>query len=244
MKKNFLVVCSFALALMACNSNDSKPENRMHEAFNMTDEQMFAYLLGNQFGGQSFSNAPLQFGEYLDLDAMVQGILDNSKFSKDSSAQMQMSADSMTAISDRYSKVMDARVKTYTPDSTKLASLGNDPARIMSYVDSVRKTLPVTSPIPVKKQPVTINEKSSQNQKYSYATGVQLNLMFESVGRNLEQLLDVDYFVLGLREKAMNFLDSSFAMQVPMDSLKAVNGRYVQKMQKILERRRAERMAQ
>ena len=244
MKKNFLVVCSFALALMACNSNDSKPENRMHEAFNMTDEQMFAYLLGNQFGGQSFSNAPLQFGEYLDLDAMVQGILDNSKFSKDSSAQMQMSADSMTAISDRYSKVMDARVKTYTPDSTKLASLGNDPARIMSYVDSERKTLPVTSPIPVKKQPVTISEKSSQNQKYSYATGVQLNLMFESVGRNLEQSLDVDYFVLGLREKAMNFLDSSFAMQVPMDSLKAVNGRYVQKMQKILERRRAERMAQ
>lgn len=245
MKNKFLAICVCALALAACGeSNELKHESKMHDSFKMTDDQMFAYLLGNQFGGQSFSNAPLRFGEFMDLDAMVQGVYDNAKFQKDSSAQMQMSTDSMTAVNDRYNKVMEARVKSYTPDSAKRALLGNDPAKIRNYMDSAQKKLPVTSPIPVKNQPVTLGENASQNQKFSYLTGVQLNQMFEGVSKSIELTFDVDYFVLGMRETAMNFLNPSFTMQVPMDSLKAINYRYVQRMQEISKRRRAERMAQ
>lgn len=243
MKKKFLAICVCALALVACGeSNEPKHESKVHASFNMTDDQMFAYLLGNQFGGLSFINAPEQFGEYLDLDAVVQGIYDNAKYSKDHKVVMQLPLDSMDAVTMRYKRIMDNRVKLFTPDSATMAAFGNDMNKVMLYVDSVRKTLPLSAPVPVKNQPVVVGASSSENLKYSYVQGVQLNQMFEGVAKSIELQLDVDYFVLGFRESSMNFLDSSFAMQVPMDSLKAVNGRYVARMREISKRRRAERM--
>ena len=42
----------------------------------MTDDQVFAYILGQEYGLPLYLNQPPRIGEMLDLDAMVQGIVD------------------------------------------------------------------------------------------------------------------------------------------------------------------------
>ena len=76
--KVLLGLASAALMLTAC---DLQKEAAAAKAItpNSTDDQKFAYMLGVQFGLQNFKMIPLQMGEELNEDAVVQGIVDGFK---------------------------------------------------------------------------------------------------------------------------------------------------------------------
>lgn len=88
-----------ALALVACNEQAAKKVVAIDA--NSTDDQKFAYMLGAQFGGQNATFIPRQMGEELYMDAVVQGVRDMVKASKDTSFKPQMTDDSLQAVGGR-----------------------------------------------------------------------------------------------------------------------------------------------
>lgn len=246
MKSKILAFGLCALALTACdtfqNQQASKPEVSIDA--NTTDDQKFSYMLGTQFSGPSFANIGMQLGEYFDVDHMVQGIYDNAKAQKDSTFKLQLTNDAMVEIDAKFAQVSEKRMNMARPDSATEMSFEGDISKLRAYVDSAMSTLPIAKPAPITNKSVTINEKTSDIQKYSYIMGTQLYLMFHGVEKQFEQFFDIDYFVHGTKEACRHVLDTSFVMQLSQDSIKAVNDRYVVKINELMKKRRAELMAQ
>jgi thiol-disulfide isomerase/thioredoxin len=78
---------------------------------------------------------------------------------------------------------------------------------------------------------VTINEETSDNTKFSYLLGLQFANQFIGIGNQFQTEFDVDYFILGIKESVKKLNDSTYAMQLPQDSLNAIGQRYQQKLQ-------------
>lgn len=220
-----------ALALVACNEQ-AAPKKAAIDA-NSTDDQKFAYMLGAQFGGQNFTLVPRQMGEELNEDALIQGIRDNVKASADTSFKLQMTEDSLQALSARYTTIARKRAEAMRPDSATVAQLSEDPAKLNAFIDSLGKAQPVTKTTPSNGSAVVINDATSDNIKLSYLLGLQFGNQLVLIGKQFETELDQDFFILGVKEAAANVKDSTFMLQLPKDSLAAVGLRYQQKAQEL-----------
>ena len=241
-------IIAFGIALLALSACDLQPRQAavtdVKIDANTTDDQKFSYMLGSQFGGPSFQNIAMQLGEYFELDYLVQGVLDNSKAFKDTNFKLQIPRDSMPASDSYFAEQAAERQKLARPDSATEMSFKGDFSKLRAYVDSAMKTLPIKPAAKYLNTTVTIGEKSTPMQKYSYIMGTQLDIMFHGVERQFDQEFDINYFIQGLREACLNVLDTNFKTQFPMDSIKAVNDRYVVKIREITQKKREEFMKQ
>lgn len=218
-----------ALALVACNEQ-AAPKKAAIDA-NSTDDQKFAYMLGAQFGGQNFTLVPQQLGEEINEDALIQGIRDDIRSSKDTAFKVQMINDSLQSLSGRFAAIARQRAEAMRPDSATMAEIGDDQAKIRAYMDSVSKLQPINKTTPSTGAAVTITAETNDNIKFSYLLGLQFGNQILAIGRQFETELDQDYFILGVKESAAKVKDSSFVLQLPQDSLAAVGQRYQQKAQ-------------
>lgn len=225
-----LVGLSFAL--FACNSNSVESAKITDKS---TDDQKFAYMLGAQFGGQNFTIIPRQMGEELNEDALVQAIRDNVKANKDTSFKVQIIPDTLQAVSARYMAIARKRVNETRPDSATLALFQNDADKIRAYIDSVAQSQSIVKSAPYTGAAVTVLPDSPDNTKFSYLLGLQFANQLIAIGEQFKTEFDSEYFILGVHESVKNVADSSFVMQFPKDSLKAIGERYQEKMQKLRE---------
>ena len=232
MKSQFIVFGACALALIACNSQDSKPAAI---SANSTDDQKFAYMLGTQFGTQNFKAVPVQAGEHINQDCLIQAIFDNVKANKDSSFKVQIPVDSLSAIANRYNMKARGRLGKAQPDSAAVASFEGSQDKYRAYVDSVLNSLPVEPEAPVTGQPVVLGETPSENLKFSYLLGMQISNQFLNISAQFQTDFDVEYFVLGIKDAASKVRDTNFVMPLPDDTLNAVGNRYNEKMKVLRE---------
>lgn len=223
-----------SLALVACNQNGAPAKKAAIDA-STTDDQKFAYMLGAQFGGQNFTIMPKQMGEELNEDAVIQGLRDDVKASKDTSFKVQLTSDTLQALNGRYLAIARKRAEALRPDSATMEILGSDQEKIRAFIDSVTNTLPVTKAEPSTGKAVTITGESSDNVKFSYLIGMQFGNQLLAIGNQFETELDQEYFILGIKESVAKVKDSTFVMQISQDSLAAIGKRYQQKAQDLRE---------
>ncbi|MDO4947848.1 FKBP-type peptidyl-prolyl cis-trans isomerase N-terminal domain-containing protein [Fibrobacter sp. UWH1] len=220
-----------ALALVACNEQAAKKVVAIDA--NSTDDQKFAYMLGAQFGGQNATFIPRQMGEELYMDAVVQGVRDMVKASKDTSFKPQMTDDSLQAVGGRYTAIARNRAQATRPDSATFASFEGDQQKMRAWMDSATNALPVVAAQASTGANVTINAQSSDNAKFSYLIGMQFGNQLNAIGGQFDTSLDEDYFILGIKEAAAKVKDTTLTLQLPQDSLAAVGQRYQQKAQEL-----------
>lgn len=233
MKSKFIVLGACTLALIACNTQQSKQAAAI--GANSTDDQKFAYMLGTQFGSQSFRQMPVQIGEHIDQDIAIQALYDNIKASKDSTFKLQIPEDSLSGIAGRYNMKARARLSRAQPDSAAAAAMIGDQAKYRAYVDSAIRSFPIEPEKVPTNAPVTLGENPTDNQKFSYVIGVQFANQLIGIGSQFQTEFDPDYFVLGIKDAAAKVRDSAFVMPLPEDSLKAVGDRYNEKMKVLRE---------
>lgn len=229
--KNFVALCICAFTLLACGTDESQktdqktvpaqtvaqqtasqPQNAGASA--MTDAQVFAYILGNVYGLPLYMNTPQRVGAMLDLDAMIQGIVDNEKALKDSSWQLQVPAEEQKKITEHYEQVAAER-KAAGDSASSIALAG-----------------------PITGQKVVITDTTSMIVKYSYAEGVMIDNLFNGMRENFGEPFEASFFIQGVREFVYAALDPSFKKAVSDDRLKAVNLKYKKRMDDIREERR------
>ena len=227
-------LASVAMMLAACDMQGGA-QSEAKITPNSTDDQKFAYMLGAQFGLHNFKMIPLQMGEELDEDAVVQGIRDAYKSEKDTNFRLQVEPDTLRDIGFDYNSNARARMASIRPDSAMNASFNGDQAKFRAYMDSAMKALPVVKAPAPKNQPVVLGAEATRNQKFSYFIGVQFENQFSSIGAQFQTEFDLNYFVLGLREASANVRDTTVALALPEDSLKAVGERYNEKMKVLRE---------
>ena len=222
-----IALAAAALALVACDTESSAVAQSPKAAItaNSTDNQKFAYMLGAQFGGQSAVNIPKSMGEELNVDAVIQGILDNEKTVGDTSAKLQLHNDSLRNLNDRLYAKSRERAESIHPDSATMASFNGDYAKVNAYMDSIIKSLPINPADPAKGNPMTITDASSENLKMAYLLGLQFDSQFINIKSRLDVDMPADYFILGIREAFANVKDTTFNMQLSKDSLEAVGKR-------------------
>ena len=233
--KVLLGLASLSMMMAACGlqNNDSKDAAKISGT--STDDQKFAYMLGAQFGLQNFKMIPLQMGEELDEDVVIQGVLDGFKADNDTNFKLQISVDTLRQIGFDYNSLARTRMESIRPDSATTASFNGEQAKYRAYMDSAMKSLPVTKAPAPKMVPVTLGAEATRNQKFSYFIGVQFENQFNNISAQFNTEFDVNYFAIGIREAAAKTRDTTKALTLPDDSLKAVGERYNQKMQVIRE---------
>ena len=232
MKLKKIALGAAALALIACGEAQKPVAKVAAITPNSADDQKFAYMLGAQFGLQNFSNLPWQTGESIDEDVVVQAFRDAYGNLKDTTIKVQLSQDSLAAVSRRIQNLMRERYFKTQPDSS--AKDLNDEQR-RALIDSLRKALPITAAPEVKNAKVTLAADASEQQKFSYLVGFQFGSQFYNIGRQFQTEFDGEYFVLGVRDAGKKLRDTTFAMVLSDDSLKAVGDRYNEKMKNIRE---------
>jgi thiol-disulfide isomerase/thioredoxin len=232
MKLKKIALGAAALALVACGEAQKPIAKSAAITPDSADDQKFAYMLGAQFGLQNFSNLPWQTGEGIDEDATVQGFRDALANLNDTTAKLQLPQDTLAAVSRRIQGNMRERYFKTQPDST--AKDLNDEQR-RALIDSLRKALPINAAPAVKNEKVTLQANASEQQKFSYLVGVQFGNQFYSIGRQFQTDFDGEYFVLGIRDAGKKLRDTTSALTLPEDSLKAVGDRFNEKLKTIRE---------
>ena len=232
--KVLLGIASLSLMMAACDSLSVDKSAKSISA-NSSDDQKFAYMLGAQFGLQNFKMIPLQMGEEIDEDVVVQAIMDSYKANKDTNFKLQILVDTLRRVAFDYNTNARTRMDGIRPDSATVASFNGDQSKFRAYMDSAMKALPVKkAPLP-KKEAVKLGDDATDNQKFSYFIGVQFENQFSAIGSQFQTEFDVDYFVLGVREAGAKSRDTTLALTLPEDSLKAVGERYNEKMKVLRE---------
>ena len=230
MKLKIFVYGACALALVGCNQ-----EKQASAAItpNSTDDQKFAYMLGTQMGEHSFGPLARQMGEYVNPEALIQGIRDMVQSSKDTAFQLQLIQDSIVALNSRYATIGRERYESTKPDSATAATL--DRTAYAAYMDSVRNALPIKAADEGVTLPVKLTENSSQNLKFSYLVGLQLGNNFRNIGAQFATEFELPYFEMGVRDGAKANTDTTFKYQLSKDSLDVLNIRYKAKLDSIRE---------
>ena len=230
--KNFIAVSICAFALVACGSEESSKNTRdaaqnsapeqaapaknaqVAPSGTMTDAQVFAYILGKVYGYPPYMNTPDRVGAMLDLDAMIQGIVDNEKALTDSTWELQLSAAAQAEINEYYNKVAEER-KAAGANAPQVALAG-----------------------PITGQKVVLTDTTSKIVKYSYAQGVMIDNLFDGMRKNFGEDFEGKFFIQGVRESIYEALDPSFKKTVPDGRFSAVNAKYKKRMEEIREERR------
>ena len=228
--KNFVALCICAFTLLACGTDESQKTDQKAEnattaqqtasqpqnagASTMTDAQVFAYILGDVYGLPLYMNTPQRVGSMLDLDAIIQGIVDNERALKDSTWQLQVPAEEQKKINEHYEKVAAER-KTAGDSASSIALAG-----------------------PITGQKVVITDTTSMIVKYSYAEGVMIDNLFNGMRENFGEPFEAHFFIQGVREFIYEAMDPSFKKTVSDERLKAVNMKYKKRMEDIREEQR------
>lgn len=228
--KNFVVLCICAFTLLACGTDESQKTDQKAEnattaqqtasqpqnagTSTMTDAQVFAYILGNVYGLPLYMNTPQRIGAMLDLDAMIQGVVDNERALKDSTWQLQLSAEEQKKVNEHFEKVTAER-KAAGDSAPSIALAG-----------------------PITGQKVVITDTTSMIVKYSYAEGVMIDNLFNGMRENFGEPFEAHFFIQGVREFIYEAMDPSFKKTVSDERLKAVNMKYKKRMDDIREERR------
>ena len=233
--KVLLGLACVSMMMAACDLQKNSATEEAKISGTSTDDQKFAFMLGAQFGLQNFKMIPLQMGEELDEDAVVQGIVDATKAEKDTNFKLQVNTDTLRSIGFDYNANARTRMEQIRPDSATTASFNGEQAKYRAYMDSAMKALPVVKAPAPKKQPVVFGAGSTRNQMFSYFIGVQFENQFSNIGAQFQTEFDVNYFVLGVREAAAKVRDTTLALTLPEDSLKAVGERFNEKMKVLRE---------
>lgn len=223
-----LATVALATMMVACDENKVESSKEAAISLNSTDDQKFAFMLGAQFGGQNFIFLPRQVGEELNKDALFQGIRDNMRHNADTSFKIQMTGEDFQKINMEYTAVARKRAEEIRPDSALLASGDNE--KIRAYVDSMGRLQPIAKADPFTGAEVKITAESSNNVKFSYMMGIQMANQLITIGSQLESKFDAEYMILGIQESSKKVADSTYAMTLPEDSLKAVGFRYQDKL--------------
>ena len=229
--KNFVALCICAFTLLACESDEpqkvaekaapeqvkaqqaaAQPQNDAASA--MTDAQVFAYILGSVYGLPSYMNTPQRVGAMVELDAMIQGIVDNERALKDSTWKLQLSEKEQKDINEHYEKVAAER-KEAGEKAPEIALAG-----------------------PITGQKVVITDTTSMIVKYSYTQGVMIDNLFNGMRENFGEPFEAHFFIQGVRESVYEVMDPSFKKTVSDERLKAVNMKYKKRMDDIREERR------
>ena len=228
--KNFIALCICAFTLLACGTEESQktdakaapaqaaqqtasqPQNAGTNT--MTDAQVFAYILGNVYGLPLYMNTPQRVGAMLDLDAMIQGIVDNERALVDSTWQLQLSAEEQKKVNEHYEKVATER-KAAGDKAPSIALAG-----------------------PITGQKVVITDTTSMIVKYSYAQGIMIDVLFNGMRENFGEPFEANFFIQGIREFVYEAMDPSFKKAVSNERLNAVNMKYKKRMEDIREERR------
>ena len=222
--KNLVTTCICALSLLACGSGEKSEEIRNENSGtqteqaptreSMTESQVFAYILGEEYAKSLYLNTPPRIGEMLDLDAMVQGIVDNEKALKDSNWVLQVPFEEQKSLDAHYDQVAKDR-----------AALGEN-AR------------PIVLAGPITGQKVVITDTTSMIVKYSYAQGVSIDILFNGMRETFSENFEGRFFIQGVRESIYEVIDPSFKKTVSGEKLQAVNMEYKKRLEKIREERR------
>lgn len=223
--KNFVALCICAFTLLACNADEAqktaaeKPSQgtapvQKADADTMTDAQVFAYILGDVYGMPIYMNMPQRIGALLDLDAMIQGIVDNERALVDSSWVLQLSAEEQAKVNDHFANVMKEREQ------------------------AGENAKPIELAGPITGQKVILMDTTSMIVKYSYAQGVSIDLLFDGMRKSFGEDFEGRFFIQGVRESIYAKLDTSFKKRVSDDRLMAVNIKYKKRMQEIREEQR------
>lgn len=229
--KKFVALCICAFTLLACESDEpqkvaekaapeqvkaqqaaAQPQNDAASA--MTDAQVFAYILGSVYGLPSYMNTPQRVGAMVDLDAMIQGIVDNERALKDSTWKLQLSEEERKDINEHYEKVAAER-RTAGDKAPEIALAG-----------------------PITGQKVVIADTTSMIVKYSYAQGVTIDMLFDGMRKSFNEDFEARFFVQGVREFVYEAMNPSFRKAVSDERLKAVNTKYRNRMEQIREEQR------
>lgn len=230
MKSKFIALGACALALAACDLQKSSAQVSVSNT--STDDQKFAYMLGTQMGEHAFGVLPRQMGEYVNLEAVIQGSRDMIKSTKDTAFKLQLTQDSIAALNARYATTARERYESSKPDSATAATL-TDRAAFNAYMDSVQKSKPMKAADEGVTLPLTISEKTSQNVKFSYLVGLQFGNNLRNLSAQFDTEFDAAYFELGIRDGAKSSLDTTIKLQLPKDTLDSISVRYRSKMDSI-----------
>ena len=229
--KKFVALCICAFTLLACESDEpqkvaekaapeqvkaqqaaAQPQNDAASA--MTDAQVFAYILGSVYGLPSYMNTPQRVGAMVDLDAMIQGIVDNERALKDSTWKLQLSEEERKDINEHYEKVAAER-RAAGDKAPEIALAG-----------------------PITGQKVVLADTASMIVKYSYTQGVTIDILFDGMRKNFGEDFEARFFIQGVRESIYGMMDSSFKKAFTDERLNAVNTKYKARMEKIREEQR------
>lgn len=232
MKSKFIALGACALALAACDLQKSSAPVSVSNT--STDDQKFAYMLGTQMGEHAFGVLARQMGEYVNLEALIQGSRDMAKSTKDTSFKLQLTQDTIAAINARYATIARERYESSKPDSATAASF-TDRSAFGAYMDSVQKSRPIKAADEGVTLPLKISETTSANVKFSYLVGLQLGNNLRNLSAQFETEFDAAYFELGVRDGSKATLDTTFKYQLPKDTLDSVSVRYRAKMDSIRE---------
>ena len=229
--KNFVALCICSFTLLACESDEpqkvaekaapeqvkaqqtaAQPQNDAASA--MTDAQVFAYILGSVYGLPSYMNTPQRVGAMVDLDAMIQGIVDNERALKDSTWKLQLSEEERKDINEHYEKVAAER-RAAGDKAPEIALAG-----------------------PITGQKVVLADTASMIVKYSYTQGVTIDILFDGMRKIFGEDFETRFFIQGVRESIYGMMDSSFKKAFTDERLNAVNAKYKTRMEKIREEQR------
>lgn len=226
MKIKALFAIFGAAFLVACNVQNQF-ENRVAITADSTAEQRFAYMIGAQMALNDFSMVPHQMGKHLDEDCVMQGIRDDLKKHEDEDFEYQISGDSLRSATFNMESLARGRYGQTYPDSATLVQLGDDRERIQKYKDSVLASLPVEPEGKVTGLPVKLSDTTATKmQMFSYRVGIQYASVFLKLRADTKLDLDVEYFVLGVRESSAKARDTTFAMQMSNDSITVIRTRF------------------
>ena len=225
MKLKWLILLVLVSSLFtACQTKESA---NPAVSSNSSDEQKFSYMLGVQFGRQAFRLVPQQMGHELEEDYTVQGALDAALAYNDTTKRIQLTNDTLRAVSERFSIVAKERLEKARPDSALIAN--TNPRQLRHISDSLLKTFPVVPSKPGVGKAVKITESSSDIEKFSYMLGTEFGTQFGSIASQLQASLSAEVFKVGLMDGARAYRDSSYQLQLPEDSLRAVGRRFSEK---------------
>ena len=224
--KKFVALCVCAFALLACESDEPRkvaekaaPEQAKAQPQNSavdttTDMQVFAYILGSVYGLPSYMNTPQRVGAMVELDAMIQGIVDNEMALKDSTWKLQLSEEERKDINEHYEKVAAER-RAAGDKAPEIALAG-----------------------PITGKKVVLADTASMIVKYSYTQGVTIDILFDGMRKIFGEDFEARFFIQGVRESIYGMMDSSFKKAFTDERLNAVNAKYKIRMEKIREEQR------
>lgn len=221
MNFKYSILAAGALALVACNqSNNTASEQVSNDS---SDNVKIAYLLGSQLGSQVFGAIPMQVGEGLSEDALIQGYVDAEKASKDTTVKLKLQETELQQIGMMYSQIAQTRFASIQPDSTMRATY--TPQQMQAHMDSAMKALPVAPEPAVTGQAVAVSAASSNVEKFSYMFGVNFASQLSNFGAQLSLDLSSNAAITGIRDGHRMAKDTTFKGFFPKDSVDAINKR-------------------